>query len=260
MNTPSAGTPRTTLMVITGAGSVGIGTTTPQKPLDVTASGGIQVSQTAEASSQNELFFADNGQIRSHDDNHRIIFNRAGNQLELREYGTIIFSSNATSGQLTNSVFIDTNGNVGIGLGTGTTSAAQKLDVAGSILYTGSLSQSDQRFKTNVVPLTGVLERIERIRGVSFDWNELYKSMGRATDRRELGLLAQEVEAVFPELVTTWGEDNYRALDYGRLTAVLVEAIKELNAKLKSVTEKLDTSESPALKKKAKSKAQSEDV
>jgi hypothetical protein len=43
-------------------------------------------------------------------------------------------------------------------------------------------------------------------------------------------VIAQEVEAVFPELVTTWGDNSYRAVDYGRLTGVLIEAVKELNA------------------------------
>jgi hypothetical protein len=41
---------------------------------------------------------------------------------------------------------------------------------------------------------------------------------------------SQEVEAVFPELVTTWGAESYRAVDYSRLTGVLIEAIKELRA------------------------------
>jgi hypothetical protein len=66
---------------------------------------------------------------------------------------------------------------------------------------------------------------------VTFEWNEAYESLGRSTKRREIGVIAQEVEAVFPELVTIWGEHDYRAVDYGRLTAVLIEAVKELNAK-----------------------------
>ena len=54
-------------------GYVGIGTTAPSKPLDVAASGGIRISQTTGSSSQT-IIFQDNGQIRSNDDNHRIIF------------------------------------------------------------------------------------------------------------------------------------------------------------------------------------------
>jgi hypothetical protein len=112
MNTAASGSPRTTLMVITGAGNVGIGTTSPQKPLDVAASGGIRIGQTGEATSTNEIYFADNGQIRSLDDNHRIIFNRANNELELREYGMITFSSAATSGQRMAQVVLGADGNL----------------------------------------------------------------------------------------------------------------------------------------------------
>src|SRR5262249_13754918 len=83
------------------------------------------------------------------------------------------------------------------------------------------------------------LDKLERIRGISFDWNELYNSPGQATGRRELGVFAQEVETVFPELVTTWGSDAYKGVDYGRLTAVLIEGIKELAADVRALKEKV---------------------
>jgi hypothetical protein len=85
--------------------------------------------------------------------------------------------------------------------------------------------------KREVRPLIQALEKLDRIRGSSFEWNELYESLGRSTGHREIGVIAQEVETVFPELVTSWGEESYRAVDYGRLTAVLIEAVKELKAR-----------------------------
>lgn len=112
-----------------GEGNVGIGTTSPQKPLDVASSGGIRISQSARASDTNELYFADNGQIRSLDDNHRIIFNRATNDLELREYGTITLSPGATQGNRTAKVLIDPS-NVGIGMDVGT-APTERLSVRG---------------------------------------------------------------------------------------------------------------------------------
>ncbi len=121
---------------------------------------------------------------------------------------------------------IDNDGNVGIG----TTSPGYKLDVAGSAHASSFPTSSDARLKTNVTQLTDVLEKLEKVRGVSFDWNELYESLGRSTGHREIGVIAQEVEAVFPELVTAWDDEDYMAVDYGRLTGVLIEAVKELRA------------------------------
>jgi hypothetical protein len=103
------------LRVKQSTGRVGIGTSSPSKPLDVAGSGGIRISQSSNASSTNEIFFQDNGQIRSLDDNHRIIFDRSSDIMELREYGDIIFSPGATAGSRTQTVTMKTGGTVGIG-------------------------------------------------------------------------------------------------------------------------------------------------
>lgn len=123
---------------------------------------------------------------------------------------------------------------VGIGSDPGS-SSPYKLDVAGSVHATSFPSSSDARFKSNVHQLVGVLDKLRMVRGVSFEWNELYNSLGRSTGRKELGLIAQEIEKVFPELVTRWGDEDYRAVDYGRFTAVLLEAIKEQQSEIESL-------------------------
>lgn len=91
---------------------VGSTTVTPNKPLVVAKSGGIRISQTTFADSTNELVFGDNGQIRSKDDTHRIIFDRANNILELREYGDLYFSPGATSGTRTQKVTFTSGGDL----------------------------------------------------------------------------------------------------------------------------------------------------
>ncbi len=90
---------------------------------------------------------------------------------------------------------------------------------------------SDGRLKENIRPLEKVLEKIDKICGVTFNWNEIGKNIthNSAGANREIGVIAQDVETVFPELVVV-GNDGYRRVDYAKMTAVLVEAVKELKA------------------------------
>lgn len=119
-------------------GKVGIGTFNPFKPLDVASPGGIRISLTDSISSNNEIFFEDFGQIRSSDDNHRIIFDRNSDIFEIREYGQIHFSTGSTSGERTSKMVIDSDGRVGIG----TLNPNAPLDVAGNIFAGNILSGS----------------------------------------------------------------------------------------------------------------------
>src|SRR6202007_2544807 len=104
----------------------------------VTSAGSVQITQTDTAGGAlagpptTELFFQDNGQIRSHDNDHRIIFFRGNggtsyNIMELREYGDIIFSP-GSSGNRTQKIVFKSSGNVGIG----TTSPSSVFSVGGS--------------------------------------------------------------------------------------------------------------------------------
>jgi hypothetical protein len=94
------------------AQNVGIGTSTPSKPLDVALPGGIQLSRIENGSTNNEIYFMDNGQIRSLDDYHRIVFNRASDQLEFYELGKILFK---TGNPIIEAMRITNTGYVGIG-------------------------------------------------------------------------------------------------------------------------------------------------
>lgn len=125
-----------------------------------------------------------------------------------------------------NVILQDIPGKVGIG----TTTPKYKLDVAGILHADDVVITSDARLKTDVTQLTGVLEKLAHIRGVSFIRNELAQSTGHSPGRKEIGILAQELEGVYPELVTSADAENYRAIDYAKLSAVLVEAIKELKS------------------------------
>jgi hypothetical protein len=118
-----------------------------------------------------------------------------------------------------------------------------RLDVAGECHASSFPTSSDERFKSDVQQLDDVLDKLDQIRGVSFDWNNKYEELGRSTGHREIGVIAQEVEEVFPELVTNWSDEDFKAVDYGRLTAVLIEAVKELNKENKELKDRVEALE-----------------
>ena len=85
---------------------------------------------------------------------------------------------------------------------------------------------SDVSFKKEIRPLTSSLEKVSSLQGVSYEWKtEEYPEKG-FTKERQIGLIAQEVEPLLPELVHT-DKEGKKSLSYDKLTAVLVEAIKE---------------------------------
>ena len=95
---------------------------------------------------------------------------------------------------------------------------------------------SDGRLKENIVPLTGALNKVKELRGVSFDWKELNekeKTTIHSHEGHDIGVIAQEIQAQYPELVTE-RENGYLAVDYVKLTAVLLQSIKELDAKVEA--------------------------
>ena len=80
---------------------------------------------------------------------------------------------------------------------------------------------SDSRLKDNITPLTNSLDKVKSLRGVEFDWNS-----GVNEGTHDVGLIAQDVEAVLPEAVGTQ-EDGYKNLAYTKVIPLLVEAMKE---------------------------------
>ena len=105
------------------------------------------------------------------------------------------------------------------------------------------VSTSDSRLKTVTGKVENVLDSIDTIQAVKFQWNDQYTKANRhdnpktpkADNPVQIGLLAQEVQKAFPESVKEWkggDEQQYLGMDYGRLVSILFQGIKELRAEL----------------------------
>jgi len=120
-----------------------------------------------------------------------------------------------------------------------TTSAALStgaLTVSGAITATGEVTAyySDVNLKKDIVEIAGALDKVEAIRGVHYRPNETALGLG-IEDKAEVGVIAQEIEAVLPELVVASAFEGYKTVKYDKLTALLIEAVKELSAKVKTL-------------------------
>ena len=93
-------------------------------------------------------------------------------------------------------------------------------------------ASSDRRLKDNLTRIEKPLEKVSALSGYSFDWN----SNQTTYSGRDYGIVAQEVEEVLPEIVTT-RDTGYKAVKYEKLTPLLIEAIKELNQKVEQQDE-----------------------
>ena len=124
-----------------------------------------------------------------------------------------IASSNKTSGALV------VTGGVGIG---------GALNVGGDIT---AFSSSDVTLKENITPISNAVDKVRSISGNTFTWNK--KSVYNGEEGT--GIIAQEIEALGLPGVTETREDGTKAVRYDRLVPLLIEAIKELDTKVKSL-------------------------
>jgi len=113
---------------------------------------------------------------------------------------------------------------------------------AGTATFSVLSITSDLRFKKNITPIDNALYKISSLRGVNFEWkSEEFPEKG--FDRgRKLGLIAQEVERILPEVVST-NQKGEKSIEYANIVALLIEAVKELkneNVDLKKRIELLE--------------------
>ncbi|THB79718.1 MAG: tail fiber domain-containing protein [Desulfobacteraceae bacterium] len=210
--------------VYTRSGNVGIGNSNPEYALDVT---GDRI-RLAEATGDDWIALRTDGSL--------IDFSYGGDGL--------VIQGSTDSEHLYLNPGKDSNVSIG---GWGPT---EKLDVDGNArirsIPTGSgtpllvqgdgtlaVQASDRRMKQNIRPLNDAFVNIDRLRGVRFNWRDQHYG-GSA-----IGLVAQEIENVYPELVYTNPTDGYKGIRYPELTAVLLEAVKALKEKNSTLESRL---------------------
>jgi hypothetical protein len=112
------------------------------------------------------------------------------------------------------------------------------LAVTGAITATGDVTAffvSDRNLKQNIVNIENSLDKVSKLNGVYYNWTkEALEKHKHLVDEKEVGVIAQDVEAVLPELVAT-REDGSKAVRYERLCAVLIESVKELKKEIEEL-------------------------
>jgi len=127
--------------------------------------------------------------------------------------------------------------NNSMGVGTSTTSSSYYLYVGGAIYSTSDIvAYSDARAKENVFTVDNALDKVLRMRGVYYNMIKGEKEYDR---RRRVGVIAQETLEVLPEVVTYDKENDRYGVDYGNITGLLIEAIKELKGQVDALKLKL---------------------
>ena len=107
------------------------------------------------------------------------------------------------------------------------------LYVNGDVQAADFVVASDDTLKDVIGNIPNALDIINSLDGIRYTWNELGQQLlGYKGDKIELGVLAQQIEKELPELIAMSNNGDYKMVAYARLTAVLIEAVKELSAKV----------------------------
>jgi hypothetical protein len=105
--------------------------------------------------------------------------------------------------------------------------------VAGEIVATGDITafySSDERLKENIIPIQNALEKVNQISGNTYDWKEGNENI-HSHKGNDVGVIAQEIEQILPQIVTH-RDNGFKAVQYEKMIPLLIEAIKELSAKV----------------------------
>ncbi len=215
-------------LVLGGTGpdavSVGIGTTAPRGILDVAGAGDSYLVANPSNGNQQSVYLPGHLYLAPYSAATHIAYIQARipNPTATTDLGLTLRTTD--------------NGNV---------VNALTLNANGSAVFAGpvtavSFSPSDARLKQDVQPLDGVLAGLQQLRAVRYHYRQ--DVAGHPLPQgAQVGVLAQELEAVYPELVST-GADGFKAVNYAQLTPVLLEAIKELQLQVETLSKQVESS------------------
>lgn len=151
------------------------------------------------------------------------------------------------NGSLDRMEFSVANGGYGSGLvlrqdnrvGIGVTAPGYSLHVAGKIKSDGVTETSDIRLKKNIQPISNALEKLLLLNGVTYNWRVNEFPQFKLSEGMELGVIAQDIQKIFPEVVNT-DDEGYLSVEYSHLVPVLIEAIKAQQLIIDEYKAKLD--------------------
>jgi hypothetical protein len=135
----------------------------------------------------------------------------------------------------------NTNLTVSIGqqVATGASPTFAGLTINGAITATGDITAyftSDERLKENIQPITNALSKVENISGNEYDWKEGFEEI-HTKKGNDVGVIAQEIQKILPQAVIE-RDNGYFGVSYEKIVPLLIEAIKELSAKVKELENK----------------------
>ena len=209
------------------SGNVGIGTISPSTSLEVAKYGDPRINIFGTDSNDTAgIYLMEHTQTPYF--GTELVYDGDNNKFQIRTY-------NASRTPRADLTILRSNGNVGIG-----TNPAYKLEVNGTVYATGKAGAlSDKRHKNTVQDLDYGLSEILQLRPVSFVWND-EKITDDGMEGVQLGLIAQEVEKILPEVVLTQEDEaQTKAIKYSALIPPMIEAIKELSAQNKALQKRV---------------------
>ena len=110
------------------------------------------------------------------------------------------------------------------------------MSAAGAATFNNDVTAfSDKRLKTDIEPIANALDKVTQMQGVYYKRNDVEDA------KEQVGVLAQDMEVVLPQVVlTAEAAMETKSVDYGKLTAVLIEAVKQLNTELTTLKQQIN--------------------